>query len=39
MAEFAEPGAEDGASAFVEVDEPWDGYHELSAEALVARIE
>jgi hypothetical protein len=39
VAEFAEPGAEEGASAEVEIDEPWDGYDNLSAEDVIARIE
>jgi hypothetical protein len=38
VAAFAEPGAEDGASAEVEVDEPWDGYDNLSADQVVERI-
>jgi hypothetical protein len=38
VAEFAEPGAEEGASATVEVDEPWDGYDELTADEAIARI-
>ncbi|TMM00440.1 MAG: hypothetical protein E6G05_11360 [Actinobacteria bacterium] len=36
--ELAEPGAEDGAGAEVEVDEPWEGYAEMNAEAVLARI-
>jgi hypothetical protein len=39
VAEFAEPGAEEGASAELEVDEPWDGYDELTAEEVMARID
>lgn len=38
VAEFAEPGAEEGASAAVEVDEPWEGYDDLTAEEAIARI-
>lgn len=38
VAEFAEPGAEDGASAEVEVDEPWEGYDELTADQIVERV-
>jgi hypothetical protein len=38
VAELAEPGAEEGASAEVEVDEPWDGYDDLSADEVIARI-
>ena len=36
--ELAEPGAEVGAGAEVEVDEPWEGYAEMNAEAVLARI-
>jgi hypothetical protein len=36
--EFAEPGAEDGAGAEVRVDEPWDGYAELTARDITARL-
>ena len=38
VAELAEPGAEEGASAAVEVDEPWGGYDDLTAEEAIARI-
>lgn len=38
VAEFAEPGAEEGASAQIEVDEPWDGYDELTADEIAERI-
>ena len=38
VAEFAETGAEDGASAEVEIDEPWEGYDELTADEVVERI-
>jgi hypothetical protein len=31
VAEFAEPGAEDGAGAEIRVDEPWDGYSRMRA--------
>jgi hypothetical protein len=31
VAEFAEPGAEDGAGAEIDVDEPWDGYDAMRA--------
>ena len=37
--EFAEPGAEDGAGASVEIAEPWPGYRGLSAEDVIARID
>jgi hypothetical protein len=35
-AEYAEPGAEDGAGAEVHVKEPWPGYRELNAEDVIA---
>ncbi|MDQ6744576.1 MAG: hypothetical protein M3Z27_00925 [Actinomycetota bacterium] len=35
---FAEPGVEDGAGAQVTVDEPWEGYAQLNAEDVIARI-
>jgi hypothetical protein len=38
VAEFAEPGAEDGAGAQVEVDEPWTGYSAMGARAVVDRV-
>jgi hypothetical protein len=38
VAEFAEPGAEDGAGAEVGIGEPWDGYSSMNAEAVTARI-
>ena len=38
VAELAEPGAEDGASAELEVDQPWDGYEDQTADEVVARI-
>src|SRR4051812_7197173 len=31
VAEFAEPGAEDGAGPEIDVDEPWDGYDAMRA--------
>jgi hypothetical protein len=31
VAEFADPGAEDGAGAELHVDEPWDGYGRMRA--------
>jgi hypothetical protein len=37
--EFAERGAEEGAGAQVRIEEPWDGYSELSAEEVIARLE
>ena len=36
---FAEPGAEDGAGAQIRIEEPWEGYGELSAADVIARLE
>ena len=36
--ELAEPGAEDGAGAAVAVDEPWERYAEMNADAVIARL-
>ena len=36
--EVAEAGAEDGAGAQVHVDEPWDGYRQMTAGDVVDRI-
>ena len=36
--EFAEPGAQDGAGAEVHVDEPWDGYGQMNAKDVIARL-
>jgi hypothetical protein len=38
IAEVAEPGAEEGASAEVEVDQPWDGYDDLTADSVIERV-
>jgi hypothetical protein len=38
VAEFAEPGAEDGAGAEVTVDEPWEGYARMSARDVISRL-
>lgn len=38
VAEFADPGAEDGAGATLEVDEPWEGYDALTADEVIGRI-
>jgi hypothetical protein len=35
--EFAEPGAEDGVGAAVHVEEPWEGYAQLTADQVVAQ--
>jgi hypothetical protein len=37
--ELAEPGAEDGAGATIEVEEPWHGYHAMTADDVIDRIE
>jgi hypothetical protein len=37
--EIAEPGAEEGAGASVEIAEPWPGYRLLSAADVIARID
>ena len=34
----AEPGAEDGAGAQVNVSEPWDGYRQLKAADVINRL-
>jgi hypothetical protein len=36
--EIAEPGAEDGAGAALHVQEPWEGYRELNADEVIARL-
>lgn len=38
VAEFAERGAENGAGAKATVDEPWEGYAQMNADAVIARI-
>ena len=38
VAEFAEPGAEDGAGAQLTLEEPWDGYDAANADEITARI-
>jgi hypothetical protein len=38
VTERAEPGAEDGAGAQVTIDQPWDGYAQLSAKEVIARV-
>ena len=37
--EIAEPGAEDGAGASIEIAEPWRGYRGLTADEVIARID
>lgn len=39
IAEFAEPGAEEGAGAQLDVEEPWEGYAAMNASTVIARIE
>jgi hypothetical protein len=36
--EWADPGAEDGAGAAIEVDEPWPGYAGMNANAVITRL-
>lgn len=36
--EFADAGAEAGAGAQIRVDEPWDGYREMKAADVIARL-
>lgn len=36
--EFAEPGAEDGAGAQVEVEAPWSGYDQMNAKQVIGRL-
>ncbi len=38
VAEFAEPGVEDGAGPELKIHEPWDGYGQLDAAAVIDRI-
>lgn len=36
--EFAEPGAEDGAGAEIHIREPWEGYRNMTAREVTARL-
>ena len=36
--EVAEPGAEDGAGAELHIREPWEGYRDMSAREIGARL-
>jgi hypothetical protein len=36
--ELAEPGAEDGAGAEVRVEPPWEGYEQMNAKQVIARL-
>jgi hypothetical protein len=38
VAEYADPGAEDGPGASLHVEEPWDGYGEQTAKDVIARL-
>ena len=38
VAEFAEPGAEEGAGAEIHVDEPWDGYRRMRVADIRDRV-
>jgi hypothetical protein len=39
VAEVAEPGAEDGAGAQLDIQEPWEGYARMNAGTIVSRID
>ena len=39
VAEFADPGAENGAGAELHVDEPWPNYRRMTAKEIVDRLE
>ena len=36
--EFAEPGAENGAGPELHIREPWDGYQDMNARQVTARL-
>jgi hypothetical protein len=36
--EFSEPGAEDGAGAEIHIDQPWEGYRQMNAKDVIARL-
>jgi hypothetical protein len=38
VAETAEPGAEDGAGPEIHIREPWEGYRDMSAREITARL-
>jgi hypothetical protein len=38
VAEVAEAGAEDGAGAELDVDEPWEGYESMTADQIIAEL-
>jgi hypothetical protein len=38
VAEFAEPGAEEGAGPELHIREPWDGYRDMSAGEITTRL-
>lgn len=38
VATFAESGAEEGAGAQLDIEAPWEGYAEMKADAVIARI-
>lgn len=39
VAEFAEPGAEDGAGAQLDVEQPWEGYASMNAGSVIDRLQ
>ena len=38
VAQFSDPGAEDGAGAEVRVEQPWQGYGQLKAPEVIDRL-
>ena len=38
VAESADPGAEDGAGAELEIEEPWEGYSQQDARTILRRL-
>jgi hypothetical protein len=38
VAEVAEPGAESGAGAELHIEEPWEGYRQMQAKEIIARL-
>jgi hypothetical protein len=39
VGEYAEPGAEDGAGAQIQIEPPWEGYDAMAAQAVVTRLQ
>lgn len=38
VAEYAEAGAEEGAGAQLDIEEPWEGYADMNADTVISRI-